>query len=320
MRKIDYVSISIFVLLLSIGLLLTIEGRMLGENTGKIGGVVSVIGFIEYAIWFAWRTNQNVAKADASFYEYLRPLPSSSVFPHDTEDLAGSQKEILRRLERNHWLFVTQYVGNLITVPSIAIWAFLFIFAAQPEFDRFLIESAMIGIPFLLTIVIFWIQGRLFFHYFRITRQYLRDTRRAVETGQGDVDITTYINLLFNVLRVNVGSTDSPHQKQVDQVRNYLRVLKYLPIIELVVLISVTVTMGLLFGTMGQYITASFLNMVLFYSFYGIVAAMGIRFILFIAWRKLIAKWLKLYSALGDWQDNLEKTFLGNEGSTQLGE
>ena len=182
-----------------------------------------------------------------------------------------------------------------------------------------MLESAMIGIPFVLSVVIFWIQGRLFFEYFRSTREYLKETRHAVETGQGDVNITTYINLLFNVIRPKGISTDSPNEKQIDQIRDYLRILRILPIIELVTLVSVTITMGLLFGTMGQYILSSFLNLVLYYSFYGLVIAMLIRLVVFLVWGRVIQKWLKLYTVLSEWRENLETTFLQNETDESVG-
>ena len=102
MRRKDYVAISLFVILLSISLALTIEGRMLGEYTGRIGGVIGIIAFVIYAIWFADRTKNSVAQSDEAFQEYLHPIASSKVFPHESKDLAESQKKIVRQLERNH--------------------------------------------------------------------------------------------------------------------------------------------------------------------------------------------------------------------------
>ncbi|GAJ25067.1 unnamed protein product, partial [marine sediment metagenome] len=107
---------------------------------------------------------------------------------------------------------------SLLLGPIAAIWGFLFIFAAAPPIDRFLIEIAMIGVPFILLLVMFAKQGQVFLVYFKAMKKYLQDTKRAVDTGQGDVDITTYINLLFIILRPESGTTEDKPQEAILEI------------------------------------------------------------------------------------------------------
>ena len=51
MQRKDIAVMGTVIALIAIGLFLTIEGQVLGENTGKIGGVVSVVGIGLYCVW-----------------------------------------------------------------------------------------------------------------------------------------------------------------------------------------------------------------------------------------------------------------------------
>ena len=319
MQRKDIAVIGIVVVLIAISVFLSVEGHVFGVNVGKIGGVVGVIANAIYCLWLIRRLTETDKPARERISSYLRPVPRDDNLPHGFSDLVDDQKELVSNLEREHRLFVAQFIGSMMIVPMICIWSFAFIFAVQPEFDRFLIELAMIGVPFFSFFVMIWIKGQTYRMYFGAMREYLDYTKKAVNTGQGDVDLTTYVNLMFSVIRPDVPLSEEEPAEQLKQVRQSIQILTYMPVVEIIVFASVFVTMSVLFITMGPVVQNNPIASALIISFYVIMAVTVIRCVIFLQWRKLVTRWLKIYSALVMWRQDLEQTFPQNRSTQERG-
>ena len=304
----EYSVIATSVILIVLGLVLTIGDDILGEFTGEIGGIVGILGISIYCTWLVWKTAQKT-RSKEEIIASIRRVPPTSDVPHPVNDLVDNQKDLLARLEKGHWLFTAHYISSMILIPAISIWAFLFLFAAAPPMHRFIIEMAMIGVPFGFFMLLSWFTGRNFRVYFTVAKEYLAYTREAVSKGRGDVEITTYINLLFNVLHNwDVGEEESA--SPIQTVRSYLWYLKIIPLVEGAVLVSVIATMGLLFNLVAPDFANSIVGYGLSFSFLAIIGFMIIRLVIFLQWRNLMNQWLRIYAALVEWREELEQSFL----------
>ena len=140
---------------------------------------------------------------------------------------------------------------------------------------------------------------------------YLDHTKKAIDTGEGDVNITAYINLLFAILRSDARLSEEDPVQQIQQSRSHIRAMQILPIVEIAVFITFMGTMSLLFSSFGIYITNPVFQLLLGSFYLGIGGVMIVRWVVFLFWIRLIRRWLKLYVALTEWRMDLEQSFLG---------
>ena len=75
LQRKDIAVIGTAVVLIAIGIFLSFEGHVLGEYTGRIGGVVGVIAIGLYSFWFTRRMIETDKPARDRIISYLRPVP-----------------------------------------------------------------------------------------------------------------------------------------------------------------------------------------------------------------------------------------------------
>ena len=312
--------LGIGIVALIIGFALTLEPwSVIGEVTGEIGGVLSVIGIMLYCGWIAWKTLGNQDPSVDDDNPFLHPSPTTDKLPHEESSLSSDQTALLKKLVQSHRLFIANFVGTLILIPSIAIWTFLFLVALAPPIERFVIEGLMIAIPLSTLILILGFKSKSFLYYFQSIQKYLDLTKLSIESGEGEVNITTYVNLLFSVLRAGAPLTEQEPARQIRLSRSYLRIMQILPIVEITVFGMLMLTMGVLFTSMWQYILNPIFQLFIITFFFGIGGIMIIRWIIFLLWRRLMGRWLNLYVALTKWRMTLEQNLLGDQTSLENG-
>ncbi|MHA2407283.1 MAG: hypothetical protein ACXACA_02790 [Candidatus Ranarchaeia archaeon] len=310
MDRRDVIFIGTFVGLLLISFWFTIGPDYLGPNTGTIGGYIGVLGIVIYSWYLYFKLTEKHQEKIDQLQAFLERVPSEEDIPHRSTALAEDQMELVNRLEKQHQLFIAQFVSSLLLAPVVSIWGFLFIFAAAPPLDRFILEMAMIGVPFALFLILLAKQGQVYMVYFKAMKKYLEDTKTAVKSGRGDVDITTYVNLLFTVIHPDKSKIEKEPKQAIDQIRDYTRYLKWMPVLEIVVFGAVLATFGLMFLTLGVYLINELLIGSLIWLAVFFIVLMVVRYWIFFRWRQTIKRWLKVYSALIGWSDDLEQTFL----------
>ncbi|MHA2059437.1 MAG: hypothetical protein ACW976_01480 [Candidatus Ranarchaeia archaeon] len=316
MDRKDVIYIGTFIGLLLVSLWFTIGPDYFGPDTGTLGGYIGVLAFVVYG-WYLYHklTEKDQEKID-QLQVFLQRVPSEGDFSHPRTSLAEDQTKLVARLEQGHRLFIAQFVSSLLLAPVVAVWGFMFIFAAAPPLERFVLEMLMIGVPFATFLLLMTKQGQVYMVYFKAMSKYLKDTKAAVESGRGDVDITTYVNLLFTVIHPDRSKMEKEPKEAIDQIRDYTRYLKWMPVLEVVVFGAVLSTFGLMFLTLGIYLINELLIVAILWLTVFFISLMVVRYWIFFRWRRAIRRWLKVYAALIGWSEGLEQSFLKKTDQT----
>ena len=313
MNRKDYLTFAVAVIFILTSFGLTVGPDVFGTYTGEIGAVFGIVGLVVYGWGGISISTKDDEKVISDLQAFMKIIPPDSEVQHEPSILVDNQIGLLTQLEHGHNILNAQFVSSMLVAPLAVLWAFVFLFAAAPPLERFILEATMVLVAFCTGLVLMWKKGKVFRVYLKASRGYLDNTRKAIAAGRGDVDLTTYINLIFLGLLPDIESKVDEPQRGVAQIRVYLRLMRWMPLVDLVIFGGLLGTFALLFRTVGE----GFVYWFLLGPLYGItllfIGLMVVRYWLYYRWHQLIKRWLQVYTALISWGEDFEKGSLPNK-------
>jgi hypothetical protein len=228
--------------------------------------------------------------------------------------LIDSQRELLPRLYQSHRLFVINFFASFLMVPLWFIWVVFFAAAIAESFEWFLLITASTWIALPFSVFIFWSRWKVFIVYMRSAKDFLDDAKKNIDASRIAEDFTTYMNLLFPVLLpIKSPTTDTTDEQQ--RIREIIRNLRILPVVEVVVLSAVIFSFGSFFLRRPYVLSMLFPTLLIPFLLFN-MGLWIVRLGIFLKWRQLISRWLNLYDALTTWQADLESTIQQSTNNT----
>jgi hypothetical protein len=229
--------------------------------------------------------------------------------------LLSSQRDLLPKLYQSHRLFVFNFFASLLVTPLWYFWVIFFVAAIAESFQWFLIITAPMWFTVPITVISFWFRGKAFVIYMQSAKRFLDDAKTDINASRTAEDFTTYMNLLFSVLRPtkSLEHTDIK-QNQLD-IHKIIRSLRIMPIIEVGILVIVILSF-VSFFIRRSYILPSLLQTAIIPFLWLNLILWAIRIGIFLRWCQYVSRWLNLYDALITWQANLESIIQQNANIT----
>jgi hypothetical protein len=200
--------------------------------------------------------------------------------------------------------------GSTFGMYLIMLWVILFVVIANLTGTLLFIALVLIATP----IAIIPIQYRELKQKYGIVQQagqVLKDSEALIDSNQIITGLTSYVFLVFDILRPVDPNDDTREKNEVEEVRKGLRETTRKVISEIVfqafllVLLLYTFLIPGLIAFLEQ--GGSALLMFLFLGF--IVIVLVSRWIVFLYWRLLARRWLRFYRGFIEWGEKLERVF-----------
>lgn len=192
----------------------------------------------------------------------------------------------------------------------IMLWVILFVVIAGLTGTLLLIALVLIGTPIMI-IPIQYKDLKQKYGILQQAGQVLKDSEALVDSNQLVTGLTSYVFLVFDVLRPSEPADGVSEKNEIEDVRRNLSNTTRKVISEIVfqafllfLLLNNFLIPGLLAFLEGG---GSFLLMFLFLVF--IVIVLISRWIVFLYWRLLVRKWLRFYQGFIEWGEELERVF-----------
>ena len=228
--------------------------------------------------------------------------------PPDINEILKMQKEILPDLKRSHRLFLGTIYNTILSLPLWILWIY-FIFIASiasigyvPTLQDFAILLILSPL-FAFFIYLGSKQFKSIYDYLRYAEECLKEAEKATSISEITLGISTYIHLLFNVTKPPKLIDDTEPDLKVEEIRKRLRTMKSIPLMEFLSLV-------LVITGLAAFVAAepAMLAIVPVYWLLGILSGlMTVRWVVFYLWNRYANRWIKLYSAIMAWGQELEQ-------------
>jgi hypothetical protein len=200
--------------------------------------------------------------------------------------------------------------GSVFGMYLIMLWVVLFIVIAELTGTLLLIALIIIATP----VVFIPIQYRELKQKYGILQQagqVLKDSEALVDSNQIVTGLTSYVFLIFDLLRPTDASDDTKEKHEIEEVRKSLNETTRKVISEIVFQAFLIVL--LLYNFLIPGLIAALERggpALLIFLFLGLIVVVLIsRWIVFLYWRLLTRKWLRFYQGFMEWGEELERVF-----------
>jgi hypothetical protein len=228
----------------------------------------------------------------------------------ETPDLLVNQKQTIRLMRRSHKFLMAYIFGSVFNVYVIMSWVVLTIWMLNLPFQLLSIASIIIVIPIIISPLVYK-RTKQRFGLLQEAGTSLHDAEVAIDANQIAQGLTSYIFLIFDILRPSYKIDDEFRDNEVENVRKNLNSLTRDAICEIF-------TQGFFITTLIIYfLIPEFLEVLesggpllfplIFLCF--VVGFLIARWFIFLYWRFLIRRWLKFYQGFMAWGEKLERIF-----------
>jgi hypothetical protein len=200
--------------------------------------------------------------------------------------------------------------GNVFSIYVVMLWVILVIWMMNLPFELLSIAAIIIIIP----IIISPLQYKNTKNQFSLLQEagrVLHDAEVAVDARQIAQGLTSYIFLIFDILRPSEGVVDEFEENEIERVRENLRSLTQKNIRDIIVQ-GCLVTALVVFFLIPEFqrVIAEGGPLLFPFVFLCFVAGLLIaRWFIFLYWRLLISRWLRFYEGFMVWGEELERMF-----------
>lgn len=228
----------------------------------------------------------------------------------EKHDLLTGQKQTLRLMRRSHRFLMGHIFGSVFGIYLIMLWVILFVVIADLTGTLLLIALVLIATPILI-IPIQYKDLKQKYGILQQAGQVLKDSEALVDSNQLVTGLTSYVFLVFDILRPADTSDDTREKHEIEEVRKSLKETTRKVISEIV--FQAFLIVFLLYSFLIPGLIAALerggpsLLIILFLGF--IVIVFISRWIVFLYWRLLVRKWLRFYQGFIEWGEELERVF-----------
>lgn len=230
--------------------------------------------------------------------------------PSEKPDLLVNQKQTIRLMRRSHMFLMAHIFGNVFSIYVIMLWVILVIWMMNLPFELISIAAILIIIP----IIISPLQYKNTKNQFGLLQEAgraLYDAEVAVDARQIAQGLTSYIFLIFDILRPSEGIVDEFEENEIEHVRENLRSLTQKNIRDIIVQ-GCLVTALVVFFLIPEFQRVIAKGGPLLFPFMFLCFVVGLltaRWFIFLYWRLLIRRWLRFYEGFMAWGEELERMF-----------
>jgi hypothetical protein len=200
--------------------------------------------------------------------------------------------------------------GSVFGMYLIMLWVILFVVIANLTGTLLLIALVLIGTP----IAIIPFQYKNLKQKYRILQQagqVLKDSEALVDSNQVVTGLTSYVFLVFDILRPVDTSDDAKERNEVEEVRKSLKETTRKVISEIVfqAFLLVLLLYNFLIPGLIAFLERGGPALLIFLFLGFIVIVLVSRWIVFLYWRLLARRWLRFYQGFMEWGEELERVF-----------
>jgi hypothetical protein len=228
----------------------------------------------------------------------------------ETPDLLVNQKQTIRLMHRSHKFLMAYIFSNAFSIYVIMSWVALTIWMLNLPFQVLSIAAIVIIIP----VIIFPLLYKRTKERFSLLQEAgtsLHDAEVAIHANQIAHGLTSYIFLIFDILRPSYKIDDEFRENEVENVRKNLNSLTRDAICEIITQ-GVFLTAIILYFLIPEFLEVlesggPLLFPLIFLCF--VIGFLIARWVIFLYWRFLIRRWLKFYQGFMAWGKELERMF-----------
>jgi hypothetical protein len=192
----------------------------------------------------------------------------------------------------------------------IMLWVILFVIITGLTGTLLLIALVVIGTPILI-LPIQYKELKQKYGILLQAGQVLKESESLIDSNQLVTGLTSYVFLVFDILRPANTHDDAKEKNEVEEVRKSLKATTRKIIFEIAFqgFLLVYILNSFIIPELIDFLEqgGSFLPMLLFLVF--IVAVLIARWIVFLYWRLLARRWLRFYKGFMEWGEELERVF-----------
>ncbi len=245
-----------------------------------------------------------------------------SEFQSEDVDLLTGQKQTLRLMRRSHRFLMGHIFGAVFGMYLIMLWVILFVVMAGLTGTVLLIALVLIGIP-IAVIPMAYKNLKQQFGILQQAGQVLKDSEGLIDSNQLVTGLTSYVFLVFDVLRPSEPADDVSEKNEIEDLRKSLNETTRKVISEIIFqgFLLVLLLYNFLIPGLITYFEVGGSAQLIFLVLGFIVIVLISRWIVFIYWRLLVRKWLRFYQGFIEWGEELERVFSSsskdNSGGSQ---
>ena len=228
----------------------------------------------------------------------------------EKHDLLTGQRQTLRLMRRSHRFLMGHIFGSAFGMYLIMLWVILFVVIANLTGTLLLIALVIIATP----IVFIPIQYKDLKQKYGILQQagqVLKDSEVLVDSNQIVTGLTSYVFLVFDILRPADTSDDAKEKNEIEEVRKSLKETTRKVISEIVFQLFLVALLlnNFLIPELIAALERGGTSLLIFLFLGFIVVVLVSRWIVFLYWRLLTRKWLRFYQGFIEWGEELERVF-----------
>jgi hypothetical protein len=192
----------------------------------------------------------------------------------------------------------------------VMLWVILFVVIAELTGSLLLIALIIICTPIAM-IPIQYKDLKRKYGILQQAGQVLKDSETLVDSNQLVTGLTSYVFLVFDILRPTDTSDDVREKNEVEEVRKSLNETTRKVVSEIVfqAILIVFLLYNFLIPGLIAVLEQGGPALLIFLFLGFIVVVLIARWIVFLYWRLLVRKWLRFYQGFIEWGEELERLF-----------
>jgi hypothetical protein len=201
-------------------------------------------------------------------------------------------------------------IGSVFGIYLIMLWAILFVAIADLPLELLLIALVVISTPILI-IRVQYTTLKEKYNILQQAGQALNDSERAIEARQPITGLTSYVFLVFDLLRPSEDEIENGEKNEIEELRASLKETTKKVISEIIFqgIFLVLLFIQFLIPEFVRFLEQGGSFIVLLVILGLIIAVLIARWIVFLYWRLLARRWLRFYQGFIEWGEELERLF-----------
>lgn len=228
----------------------------------------------------------------------------------EKQDLLTGQRLTLRLMRRSHRFLMGHIFGAVFGMYLIMLWVILFVVIAELTGTLLLIALIIIATP-IVFLPIQYNELKQKYGVLQQAGQVLKDSEALVDSNQVVTGLTSYVFLVFDLLRPTDASDDTKERHEIEEVRKSLNETTRKVISEIIfqAFLIVLLLYNFLIPGLIAILERGGPALLIFLFLGFIVIVLISRWIVFLYWRLLTRKWLRFYQGFIEWGEELERVF-----------
>ena len=235
--------------------------------------------------------------------------------PHEKAELLAQQRNILRLMRRSHRFLMGHIFSTVFGMYIVMLWVILLVALMGLPPPLLSIATLIIVIPILIA-PLQYRSAKSRFRTLQIAGDSLKEIEKSLNESIVVSGLTSYIFLIFDVLRPDEYKIHSKSENEIENLRNNLAGLTrkivgeicFQSVLFYFLIVNFLIPEFIDAITSGSLIALTFAFSLVFLAI--ILIILSTRWIIFLYWRLLVRRWLRFYQGFISWGEELERMFM----------